>query len=170
MNTLEKLRARAKSTLDAQADHESIIERKDKYRRNFASITDVQILAVEQAKAQDEKERLEGLLKEANAAFDVIRLELLPTLMEDRGIEKVTYEGLGRVQLAADLYVSTKKGEKDGLFKWLKARKLGSLIQPGVNSSTLKAFIKERIEKGKEIPSDYLNVTPFTRASIVGRD
>lgn len=102
----------------------------------------------------------------ANAHFDVLRMELIPNKMDEMGVERIAYEGIGRVSLTADVLVSTKTGMRENLFGWLKKRKLNSLIQPSINPSTLKAFVKDRLAKGKEVPSEYLNVTHITRASI----
>lgn len=110
------------------------------------------------------KEVLEAQLSVVNAAYDVLRLEKVPERMEIDGVENVRYDGIGRVSVTADLYVATS--DKAGLFGWLKKAKLGDLIQPQVNPSTLKAFVKKRIKDGKTYPAEFLKVTPITRASI----
>ena len=104
-------------------------------------------------------------LAELNAAHDVLRFELIPDKMEQENIESgIRYTGVGQIVLLADLRVTVK--EKPGLFAWLKKRKLGDIITPGINSSTLTAFIKQRIKDGKDIPSDECTITPITKASI----
>lgn len=115
-----------------------------------------------QAALEEAKRRV----TELNAWYDVIRFEAIPSKMDEEGIDHVTYDGIGRVGLTGDLFVSVKPGQKKGLFDWLKKRKLGSLVQPSINASTLKAFIKGRIKKGEELPQEYVNITPITRASI----
>lgn len=112
------------------------------------------------------KEELERKLAEANAHYDVLRFEMIPEKMEEMGIERVTFEGIGRISLTPDVFVSTKPGMRDKLFAWLRKHKLADIIQPSVNSSTLRAFVKDRMREGKEIPEDCLNVTPVIRASI----
>jgi len=145
---------------------EEAIDRKVAYREKYKGVTDIAQLAREMARVQREKEAAENVLKEWNAEFDVLRLEVIPTACEDQGVEGMRVEGVGRLGLTADLYVSTKAGGKDDLFKWFRKNKLSDLIQEGVNSSTLKAWVKDRIKKGKPVPQELLNVTPFTRASI----
>lgn len=115
------------------------------------------------------KESQEADLKETNAWYDVLRFETVPTKMADEGIDKISYEGIGRVSITADLLVATKPGVKDQLFNWFRNNGLGDLIQPNVNSSTLKAWVKDRIKTGKSYPDDLLNVTPIERASITKR-
>lgn len=115
-------------------------------------------------KGYGEKERLERELAKCNAFFDVMRFEAIPTEMDKQGIEKIAYAGIGRVSLTADMQVSVK--DKPGLFGWLRKNKLADLIQPTINPSTLKSFIKGRIKDGKKYPAEMLNVNPVTRASI----
>ncbi len=110
------------------------------------------------------KADLEQKLAECNAYYDVLRMEKVPERMELDGVERVSYEGIGRVALTADLFVRTR--DKVGLFGWLRKNKLSDLIQPGVNPSTLKSFIKKRMQAGKPVPNDFVVVTPITRASI----
>jgi hypothetical protein len=107
---------------------------------------------------------VEEELKELNASYDVLRIELVPGKMEEEGIEKITYEGIGRVSLTGDMQV--KVTEQDNFFEWLEGHNLQDLIKRAVPPSTLKAFVKDRIKAGKEIPDNFLRVHPFTRASI----
>lgn len=111
-----------------------------------------------------EKDELEARLKIVNAKYDVLRYEAIPNRMDEDGVERVSYEGIGRVNLTADMFVSTR--DKNGLYLWLENNGLGDIIQPSVNASTLKAFIKGRMKDGKEVPAEFVNITPVTRASI----
>lgn len=115
---------------------------------------------------QQEKEKLDAALTRINAYFDVIRLELLPDAMQNEGIKSpFNVEGVGRITLTGDAYVSLDKSKRDELFWWLQKNNLADIIQQTINSSTLKAFAKSRLKKGLELP-DAIKVTPFTRASI----
>lgn len=113
------------------------------------------------------KEQLENELKVVNAWYDVLRMEIIPEKMDNDGVENIKFDGIGRVSLTADMFVAVS--DKSGLFEWLNEENLGDLIQPTVNSSTLKAFVKRRMADGKEVPAEFLRVTPFTRASITKR-
>lgn len=110
------------------------------------------------------KERIERELAKINAFYDVLRFERVPEQLEIDGVENVRYEGIGLVTTTADLRIQTTN--KTGLFGWLRKRKLGSLIQEGVNASTLKAVLKGMIKKGEAIPTEFVKVDPITRASI----
>lgn len=113
------------------------------------------------------KDNAEAELSLINAYYDVIRMESIPNKMDEDGIDNVTFDGIGRVGLTSDMFVSVT--DKPGLYDWLQDNGFGDLIQPVVNSSTLKAFIKNRIKAGKDVPEEFVKYTPFTRASITAK-
>lgn len=115
---------------------------------------------------QTEKDTLEESLKTTNASLDELRLKLIPEMMDQIEVKNATFPGIGRVQLAGDLYCSTKVGKKDEAMRWLRDLEMDAMITEGYNASSMKAMIRRMIEQGVEIP-DFMNVTPFIRASIV---
>jgi hypothetical protein len=123
-------------------------------------------LVEKMAELEELKEQVDIKSKKINAYYDVLRLEKIPAKMEEGGIERITYEGIGRVSLTADLNLSVKAGMKENIYEWMRENNLGDLIQETINASTLKAWYKARIKKGEKTPDDLLNVNPFVRASI----
>lgn len=117
-------------------------------------------------KIQQNKDVLEGQLKEVNKHFDYLRITKIPTTMEDEGVNKITVTGIGRVSLTADMHVSIKAEQKESFYEWLRDNGRTDLIQENVNASTLKAAVKTMFKNGEEVPEHLLNVSPFTRASI----
>lgn len=123
-------------------------------------------LVVEMKKVGGLKESVEDKLSKINAHYDVLRMERVPEQMELDGVETIRYEGIGKVVLTGDMFVSTKKGQMPALQAWFKKNRLGDLLKPSINSSTLKAWVKARMVAGKKVPSELLSITPVTRASI----
>ena len=123
-------------------------------------------LIKEMRRIQTEKDEVESDLKQYNKHFDFLRITKIPQVMEDEGIKNMNVEGVGRVSLTADMHVSVKAEMKEAFYLWLRDNGREDLIQPTVNSSTLKATVKNMVKQGEEIPDDLLNVSPFTRASI----
>ncbi len=143
-------------------------ERMQAFREKYKGEKNLKALAEAQLAVQRRKEALEADLKNANAEFDVLRFECIPDVMEEQGIERMTFAGIGRVQLSADIRVATRAANRGRLFGWFREHDLGDLIVETVNSSTLKAWVKGRMKEGKEVPpEDIMTVTPVTRASIV---
>jgi hypothetical protein len=103
---------------------------------------------------------------EAKIPFDIMRTKTIPETMEQMEVKSATFAGLGRVQLAADLYCSTKKGEKPAAMAWLRDCGYNDMIAETYNATSMKALIRQLIVDGVEVP-EFLNVTPFVRASIV---
>jgi hypothetical protein len=124
-------------------------------------------LCTEMKKLQTDIDDLEERVKEKKAKFDELRTKKIPDLMEELELKTATFEGIGRVQLANDVYASTKEGKKDAAFEWLRDLGYDDMIQETYNMSTLKALFRKYLKDGVEIPGDIFNVTPFTRASIV---
>jgi hypothetical protein len=116
---------------------------------------------------QDRKAALEDSLTDINKELDKIRTKEIPEAMEALELRNATFEGLGRVQLATDLYASTKEGKKEAAIQWLQDCGYDNMIVETYNASSLKALFRRMIADGAEIPDDVFNVTPFIRASIV---
>ena len=132
-------------------------------RTEYGSMS-LRALAEHMKLMQAEKEEAEAALSLINAKLDVIRYEAIPNKMDEEGIERIKYDDIGRVSLTGDMFVSVSN--KPGLYDWLEKNGFGDLIQPNVNSSTLKAFVKGRMKDGKDVPAEFLSITPVTRASI----
>jgi hypothetical protein len=116
---------------------------------------------------QSQKDKLEAELSDINKELDVIRTKKIPELMESMELRNVTIEGLGRVQLAADIYASTREGQKETAMTWLRDCGYDNMITETYNASSLKALFRRMISEGVDIPEDIFNIQPFIRASIV---
>lgn len=136
------------------------------YRDRYKAMTAVE-LVTRLSEVTEVLEYLDGIAKWANAECDVLRYEMIEKQMEKEGLESpLNVTGVGRISLSADLNVSIPAENKDEFYAWLRKNKSGDLIQQTVNSSTLKAFIKDRIKNGKSWPTNLLKATPITRASL----
>ena len=131
------------------------------------SMIDLRLKCEEMRAIQDQKERLEEELKNINRRFDELRLREIPEMMEALEVRNATFEGLGRVQLASDIYASTREGQKDAAMRWLRDLGYEDMISETYNASSVKALLRRMITDGVETPDTIFNITPFTRASLV---
>ncbi len=131
------------------------------------STDQLRALCAEMRDLESRKEALEEQLSAINKALDGLRLGDIPTLMESLGVKNATFEGLGRVQLATDLYASTREGQKAAAMQWLRDTGYSGMITETYNAGTLKALFRRLLSAGVDIPDDIFNVSPFVRASIV---
>lgn len=92
---------------------------------------------------------------------------ILPERMEDEGIETQQIKDVGRLQSIDDIRCNVLSENREALHQWLRDNGYGSMVNPDVNSSTLKAFIKDCIANGIEYPTDLVNISPYTRATVV---
>lgn len=124
-------------------------------------------MAVRFVELKNEISAHEGTVSMLRREFDLLRKCAIPDKMDEAGITNVKFDGIGRVQVAADMYVSIPSGHQDDAYEWLRQNDSGDLIKDYVHPSTLKAFVKECIKKGIVLPDDSFKVVPFTRASVV---
>jgi len=124
-------------------------------------------LVAEMRDLEAEIESREEALKPLKKRLDGLRLYEIPEAMEQMEIKNVSYDGIGRVQLASDVYASTAAGMKDEAMVWLRDCGYANMITEGYNASSLKALFRRMIKEGAPIPDHLFTVTPFQRASIV---
>lgn len=124
-------------------------------------------LCAEMKALQIRAAELKAQAADVKAPFDYLRLKKIPDLMASLQVGTCTFPGLGRVQLASDLFASTRKGQKPAAIQWLNDCGYGDMVQPTYNASSLKALFRRMIVEGAEIPNEIFNVNPFIRASIV---
>lgn len=111
----------------------------------------------------EELDAIDEARKPIQAEYDKLRLFDIPNMMAEDELTSLKGE-FGRCTLTADLSVSVK--DKVSLHKWLEEGGNGSLIIPTVNAQTLKAFVKEQLRNGEELPEEILKISPFSRAVI----
>ncbi|MFZ2287594.1 MAG: hypothetical protein WAV93_11465 [Bacteroidales bacterium] len=132
----------------------------------MADLSTLRELCIKMQSLQEQKAVLDEQSTELTKALDDIRLKQIPEMMDQLEVKNATFPGIGRVQLAADLYCSTKAGQKDAAITWLRDCGYEGMVTEGYNASSLKALVRRFIEDGTEVP-EFLNITPFIRASIV---
>lgn len=127
-------------------------------------VTDLAKMMVEQ---KQEIDRLKKAATEMQELYDLLRIEVVPAKMEEMELSSMNIKGLGRLTISADAYVTTVKGQKPSLIQWMKDNGFEELVKEDVNASTLKAWYKEQVSEGNEVPDDdIINFLPFERASV----
>lgn len=132
----------------------------------MADLNTLRELCAKMRQLQEDKDAHDEIGKVLAAQLDDLRLRQIPNMMEQLEVKTATFEGLGRVQLASDLYCSTVAGQKDAAMQWLRDMGLDEMISESYNATSMKALVRRLLVDGTEIPG-FLNVTPFMRASIV---
>ena len=105
-------------------------------------------------------------LKALKADLQLIQEEVLPAKMEADGMTSIAVKGIGRLTVAPQFRASVKATHKHLMQEWLKEHGFIELVQETINSSTLKAWVKEQMEAGNDVPTDYLNLHSFDTVTL----
>lgn len=108
---------------------------------------------------------LEAKRKAANKRLTQILESELPDVMNDQEVTSVKIEGVGTVFLQSDVRTNVLKENREQMFEWFKEHGHEDLIVPWVFPQTQKAFVKEQLNEGVELP-DFFQASFFTKAQI----
>lgn len=126
----------------------------------------LQELARELSTLKSAKDKIEDELSAINKRIEILARQEIPEAMDEAGVQNVKFEGIGKIYLKGDVFASIPAESRDAAYEWLELTGRGSLIKPTVNSSSLKAAVKEWIAQGEEIPEELIKVTPYTQAVL----
>jgi len=85
---------------------------------------------------------------------DELRFTYIVKKMEEMEIDSAKIVGEGTISIRDE--ASCKTLNKFGLMDWFRDHDQADMIQEVINASTLKAFIREQIREGHEIPNEEL--------------
>lgn len=108
---------------------------------------------------------LKAQQKVAQQLWDFLSLTIAPDRFEKQNVTNITIDGF-RYGLRSDLQTSVLKDNRGALYDWLREHDMEDLITETVHAMTLKAWVKEQMMAGNELPDDLLSIHAFTRATI----
>ena len=132
---------------------------------NYENMT-LEAMAHEMKEVRERLDNTKAESSELQKQWDDLRKVHIPNKLEELGIESARITGVGTVSERTDAYCSVPAANRQALYEWLEAHDHGDLITDTVNSSTLKAFMKEQIMLGHEVPDDIVNFNPYTYVAI----
>lgn len=113
------------------------------------------------------KDQLEENLKPFNKFYDECKTIKLPELFERAGTTTVNLDEGYRVTVSQSIRASVREGLKEAALAWLRANKLGDLVQETINASTLSAAAKTLVEdENRELDPDIFNVAVIPNTSV----
>lgn len=133
---------------------------------DFAAMS-LQDMAIRIAALKDAGERLSAIKAATTKAYDYLTISITPDKMEDEDVETMKIAGVGRLQVKSDIRCSLPAKNRDAMKIWLEDEGHESMVTSTVNSSTLKAFVKERMKDDLPYPKELLKVEPYSRATVV---
>ncbi len=126
---------------------------------------DLNLLATEARTLKDNIEIEEAKVKTMKHRRDEILKKILPEAMELAEIDKFHVEGVGTVFLKQNVFVNVRKEDRDKCYAWFRENGLEDLVVDYVWPGTQKAWVKERLESGDEVP-DFFNASFSTEAQL----
>ena len=72
--------------------------------------------------------------------------------MDALGHGSFTTQNGYKVYLATDTYASIRKDREEEVFAWVAAHGHDDLIRKAIHPQTLRAWVRERLEAGEEVP------------------
>jgi len=124
-------------------------------------------LAAEIKRLKENVDDFSAVKAEWQKAYDYLTISVVPERMDEEDIGTMKVNDVGRLQVASDIRCSVPAANKEALQEWLEENGHESMIASTVNSSTLKAFVKEMMKEKKPYPKDLLKVEPYSRATVV---
>lgn len=114
---------------------------------------------------REKHEDMKAKAAEVWREVDYLRFEALPEALEEAGLDTALITGVGRISTRVE--ASVKTNDKDALRAWLIEVGAEGLLTETVNSSSLKAFIMNRIRDGGDLPGEgVIEFKPFTVATL----
>lgn len=137
--------------------------------REYSAQQKTHELAAELKELKEQLDRLSEYKTHVQKMYDHLSMIVLPERMEEEDIVTLQIKGVGRLQASHDIRCNVLAKNRSGLEQWMVDNGHGALVTNTINSSTLKAFVKEAMREGKEYPEHLIKVEPYSKATIVKR-
>jgi len=111
---------------------------------------------------KDRKTRIEALEKEVNKEISYLEETLLPEMLEEADLEKISEPGIGTAVLEATAYAYVPVARRGEFVQWMRENGNGSMVKEEVHHQTLKSWIVKCLAEGESYPEHLVNVTPKT--------
>lgn len=113
---------------------------------------------------------LEDLIEQARIKAyhlkNFYQFHVLPPLFHDASVDTVKTLNGYNVAIAEDISVSIPADQKPEAYTWLQENGYGDIITTTVNSSTLKATMKEILKDGVIVPEETFKVTTLNKYRV----
>ena len=120
------------------------------------SLKEVSDLCSELASEQNEYEELEKMLKDKAKNIRKLSEEIIPARMAELGLESLTLKDGSQIKVKQKVQASIPVRFREDAFQWLRDNDPQQKLW--VEPMTLKAFVREQINEGKEIPMEKFGV------------
>ncbi len=120
------------------------------------------ILAKELFEKKQEKDEAEKDLAEINKRIQKLAEGLIPEIMQDQELTKFTIDKVGTISLKSDLRTYVHAEDREKVIQWLKDNGYGDIVKETAHHVTVRAWAKEMISDGHEVPEMFTPKHFFT--------
>lgn len=111
--------------------------------------------------------RFDDMFKPFTATFELYKKQIVPEIFEQESVPNVPLDEGFRVGVSSTFYASIKKDMKTAAYAWLRNNGLGDLIQSTINSSSLAAGLKTKMEdENIEAPEEIFTAAYVPNTSV----
>lgn len=112
------------------------------------------------------KDKMEAVLKPFDAAYEDMKVNKLPSVLDGDGVPSVNLEEGYRVTVVHNVRASVRGGRRDDAILWLRENGLGDLVSETINASTLSAVARTLAEDNKQLDDDIFSVHVMPTTSV----
>jgi ABC-type Fe3+-citrate transport system substrate-binding protein len=160
-------------TIDFEKDQQDAMKKTD----------NIQSLADQVEKLEDLQKRLElqeENMKSTKAEIQKVSGDIIPTMMSEMGLAELKLYDGSHLKVSTSYRATITEANKEAAFNWLRENGLGDIIKNEISVSfgrnednkaadyaeLAKSSVRERIEAGKEMPTEIFGVFSENKTTI----
>lgn len=116
------------------------------------SVPAITELAREMKDIKEALDDMEAKRKSLQARYDEIRKRELPDALATAGLANIRLDTGELFSPRQEVYANVLAANRPAFHFWMRDNGHGSLIQESINPQTLKAWAREQVENGRELP------------------
>jgi hypothetical protein len=145
-------------TIDFEKDQEEVLDKTTNINKLADKIKEMQV--VQKAIALDEEQ-----IKQKKKHLEYLSGEVVPTMLSEMGLSFLKLQDGSSVEVKTNYSATITQANKEAAFNWLRENGLGDIIKNEISVS-LKALVRERMEAGKEMPTELFNIYVGNKTTI----
>jgi DNA polymerase II small subunit/DNA polymerase delta subunit B len=142
--------------IDFEKDQQDAMRKTD----NIQSLAD-QVEKLESL--QNRLELQEENMKNLKSEIQKVSGDIIPTMMSEMGLAEIKLQDGSHLKVSTSYRATITEANKEAAFNWLRNNGLGDIIR---KEETLKALVRERIEAGKDMPTEIFGVFSENKTTI----
>ena len=150
-------------TIDFEKDQEEVLDKTTNINKLADKIKELQA-------HQKQLEVQEDSIKQKKKDIELLSGEVIPTMLSEMGLSYLKLQDGSSIEVKTNYSATITQANKENAFKWLRENGLGDIIKNEISVSFGRnednKLVRERIEAGKEMPTELFNVFIGNKTTI----